>query len=107
MDFTSILTNFGFAAICLVGFAIAVWRALIWIGTRIALPVAERHVKFLDELGTAIALQSQALQAMAIQNGKNVDKLGEIMEGTERTLEVVQQTLAKVDEILRHVRGDK
>lgn len=73
MDFFTAISNFGVAVACLLALGIAVWRGIIFIGNEILRPLAARHVKFLDDLSQAVAAQSQAIQTLAIQQGRVIE----------------------------------
>lgn len=103
MDFTQIATNFGVAVAALVALGVAVWRAGVWIGRNIAQPVANRHIKFLDELSSAMANQSQAMQTMAIQQGRNLTGIEKIMERMEVVVEKQDQMLRTISEVQQRV----
>lgn len=82
--------NYGVAFFCLVALAIAVVIVGRWAGRKTdewGNTLVSRHLKFLDDLSTAVAMQSQAMQNMVIQqnrilehvegwDGKNKDKDG-------------------------------
>lgn len=67
MDWFSIMANYGVAIACLVALGLAVWRAMIYLTTNIIKPLVDRHLKFLDELSTALSAQSQALLTMSLR----------------------------------------
>lgn len=112
MDFIQIAANFGVAVACLVGLSLAVWRGIIWVGTHVAQPVALRHIKFMDELAIATASQSQALQTMTIQQGKNLEGIERIMARLEEVIRSKNDLAASVNllansvhEMLREQQG--
>lgn len=57
--------TFGITALCLFALAVAVWRAAVWAGNRILVPIAERHVKFVDEVAASAKAQVEVLRALA------------------------------------------
>lgn len=61
------MANYGVAIACLVALGLAVWRAMIYLTTNIIKPLVDRHLKFLDELSTALSAQSQALLTMSLR----------------------------------------
>lgn len=100
MDFVTTAQNLGVAVACLFALGLGLWQAMKWIGTHIVKPVADRHCKFLDELSTATASQSQALQTMAIQQGRN-------LEGLERIMEQLGQVMARQEDLLERLTSIK
>ncbi len=62
MDFGVMLANFGVSVACLAVMGFAIYKAAIWLGNRIIVPLVERHIKFMDEVATGMANQSQSLQ---------------------------------------------
>jgi hypothetical protein len=64
MDLETI-RQLGFPAAILIVFGLAVWRVLVWVGNKIALPVAEAHIQFLKILGDQSEKQTQHLDAIA------------------------------------------
>lgn len=75
VDFPNLVQTVGVPVACLAALAFAVWRTLNWLGVHVVRPVAARHVKFLDELGLAMAAQSQAMQTLAIQQTKYAEQI--------------------------------
>lgn len=109
MDFLTVLQNFGVSVACLAALGFAVWRALVWVGVHVAKPVADRHIRFLDELSTATASQSLALQTMSVQQGKNLDgierimiRMEEVIEKQDALVRTVQEVHSKVQNINVH-----
>lgn len=100
MDWIAAVQTVGVAGACLIALGVAVWRSMTWVGHYILKPVAERHIKFLDELSTAMASQSQALQTMAIQQGKNLD-------GIERIMDELTIIIGKQDKLVDEVAKAK
>ena len=100
MDVVSIATQFGVTAACLFGLSIAVWRGIIWVSTNIAKPVADRHIKFLDDLSLSMSAQSQALQTLMLHQGKTLETQEELVVRLDR----IDQ---KQEEILRLLRGPR
>ena len=96
MDFVTIAQNLGIAVACLAALGWAVWSAARWTLANIAKPVADRHIKFLDDLSLAMGSQSQALQTMAVQQGKNLD-------ANERIMSRIEEIIEKQDVLIRGV----
>lgn len=72
---SSLIQTFGIAVACLVALSLGVWRALVWIGEKVVLPVANRHILFLDEVATAIRSHTQIMTAMEARIVAVKDKL--------------------------------
>ena len=100
MDFMTAVTNVGVATACLAALGISLWQGLKWVGINIVKPVAERHVKFLDDLTQATASQSQAMQTMSIQQGKNLESSDRMMERISLMLERQNEMLLKQGEMI-------
>ena len=65
MDWMQTIEHLGFPAGALAALAWATWRAGVFLGRDIALPLAQRHVVFLDKVEqylTANTASTQALQ---------------------------------------------
>src|SRR5262245_32583467 len=96
MDVKDLLQNFGFPVALLAVIFIALSRASVWFGKEIVKPLADRHVKFLDELSAGMANQSQAMQTMSIQQTRHWEFIKEIMDKLEIMME-------RQDTIVRHL----
>lgn len=59
----SLIQTFGIAVACLAALSFAVWRSLVFIGKNVVIPVAERHIRFLDEVAMAIKSHTELLAA--------------------------------------------
>lgn len=106
MDFVTAVQNLGIAAACLLALGYAVWAAVRWTLSNIAKPVADRHIKFLDELSFAMNSQSQALQTMAIQQGKNFEGIDRVMIRMEEIIEkqdMLYKTMSDVHSKIGHM----
>lgn len=84
MDWVSVATNLGIPAVCLLALGAGVWKVMTWLGQNIVKPVADRHVKFLDDLSTAIATQTQAQTSMGTQLSEIVATQSTISQQNER-----------------------
>lgn len=80
MDWISLAQNLGIPVTCLAALAFAVWKSLVWLGMNVVKPVADRHIKFLDAVETAI-------------NGmvRSITALGGRMDNLENKLETIHQ----------------
>lgn len=99
MDWLDVLKTFGLPVVCLFALAMVVYRGLVWVGVNIAKPVADRHIKFLDELSTAMSSQSVTIQTMQVQNTKNLETVG-------RVLDHLDLVMSKLDKLIE-VRGQR
>lgn len=50
MEWPQLIANFGVAVAGLIAFAAAAYRLGVWLGDKIALPLVNRHLAFLDSL---------------------------------------------------------
>lgn len=59
----SLFQTFGIAVVCLFGLSLAIWRVGVWLGNKVVIPVAERHIRFLDEVAAGIKSQTENIIA--------------------------------------------
>lgn len=59
----SLIQTFGIAVACLAALSFAVWRSLVFIGKHVVIPVAERHIRFIDEVAASIKTHTELLAA--------------------------------------------
>lgn len=104
MELLKVLENFGFPIFCVFVLAFAVWRSVTWVAKYILQPIVTRLIKFLDDLTAAMGVQSTAMQTMAVQQGKNLDKLEDMMKLTGQLIQEVGVIVRNTDTILREVR---
>lgn len=100
MDLMTVATNFGVAVMCLVALSLALWRGVVWFGSNIGKPVADRHIRFLDELSTAVASQSQALQNVVVHQNQAI-------EGIQGVLEKMEEMIEKQDRLVELVMAER
>ena len=65
MDFIAILQNFGVAVFSLICLSYAVWRSLIWVAEKLAKPLIEAHVAFLNIMQQAIVRHEEVLNQIS------------------------------------------
>lgn len=101
MDFWTAAGNFGVAVACLAVLGIGIWQGVKWLGKNVLQPVAERHIKFLDDLSTAMANQSQSLQAMIANQAKGLESQDHVIEAMQHILERVEHIIDSQDQAIR------
>lgn len=75
MDWLPLVERVGFPAGVLIALAVAVWRTGVFVAKEIALPLAQRHIVFLDNVEKCLTLNTQSVQAIreavqALQSGQ-------------------------------------
>ena len=75
MDWLPLFERVGFPAGVLVALAVAVWRTSVFVAREVALPLAQRHIVFLDNVEKCLVLNTQSVQAIreavqALQSGQ-------------------------------------
>ncbi len=71
--------NFGFAAMCLAALGLAVWRIVVWLGTRFD-PVIKAHMDLVEALKTATPKQTEFMQSIAHNSESQERLLGNLSE---------------------------
>ncbi len=84
--------DMGVAVTCLAGMSLTLYRAMIWLGTNVVKPVADRHIKFLDDLTLAYKAQGITMELLAQHQARSGDKL-------ERALDRLEETLKGINEV--------
>lgn len=93
-----VIQNFGITAVCLAFLAIAVWRIAIWVLNNVLKPLTDRHIKFLDDLSTAMQAQVAAMQAMATHQASIVKNCEDMIE---RQQEIIKYLLSQERMLLK------
>lgn len=84
MDFLNLAMNFGVAVACLVSLSLAVWRALVFIGSNVFRPLVERHVAFLDKLQVALEKQTQVVDRLVGDHEAIIGHMGSVTSKLDR-----------------------
>ena len=92
--------TFGVAVACLTALAFAVWRSLTWVGMHVAKPVADRHVKFLDDLTDRVGHQDRAM-------GEQTEAMKVIASNQARGFERLDDMTALLKEMLDQLKASR
>jgi hypothetical protein len=64
MDWMKVIEHLGFPAAALAALAWATWRAGVFLGRDIALPIAQRHVVFLDKVEECLTSSTESTKVL-------------------------------------------
>lgn len=92
-DPIQIITNLGVAVGGLIILVFGLWKAGRWFGAKVIMPVADRHIKFIDEISVISKHQSESILKIAA--------------ASEKTLENIERIVNKLDEVTHNVTDVK
>lgn len=95
----TLASNLGVAVACLAALGLALWRGMIWIGANVLKPVADRHIKFLDDLSMSQAAMAASVQTVVLKVSESLEHSEQIMQQMEH----VMTDLADVRQRVRHI----
>lgn len=99
MDFKDLIQNFGLAVACLIALGLGTWRALKWVGANVLKPMADRHIRFIDEVATVVKDQAGAI----VSSNMNILKISEAIISISRSNKDTLDRIEAVTEQLRNV----
>ncbi len=107
MDFLALAQQLGITAACLVALGWTVWRSLTWFALNVVKPMADRHIKFVDELALAASaqaeamrVQSEAMRLLADHSEKVSLKHDVLMEKHDKLMDLTADLMARQEALM-------